>query len=238
MIKTETRGEVTLITLDRHEKRNALSTSLTRSLIDAITTASETSRAIVLTGTGTAFCSGADLDEDKQGGDFFEVLTDLLNLVRRVPVPVIAYVNGPAIGAGMMLAMVCDIRVAAEPAVFGLPVGDMAIGVEGEIVQLLATLVGGGRARSMLLAGTSLASEDSVACGMCVPGEFSDALALASRCAAKAPLTLRNVKAEFAPDLFSVEERDSFRAAAYASEDIVEGARARREKRAPRFVGR
>ncbi|MCT1445371.1 enoyl-CoA hydratase-related protein [Corynebacterium sanguinis] len=238
MIKSESRGDVAVLTLDRDEKRNAISVELARQLIDALRTAQDTSRAIVLTGAGSAFCSGADLGQDKLSSGFFEALTELLDTVRRVRVPVIAYVNGPAIGAGMMLAMVCDLRVVAEPAVFGLPVADMAIGVEGAVVDLLASLVGGGRARSMLLTGTSLASEDSVACGMCVPGDFADALSLASVCASKAPLTLRNIKAEFAPDLFSAGERDAFRAAAYSSEDIVEGARARREKRAPRFTGR
>ncbi|MCT1596866.1 enoyl-CoA hydratase-related protein [Corynebacterium sanguinis] len=238
MIKSESRGDVAVLTIDRHEKRNALSAQLTRSLLDALTSAAEDSRAIVITGAGSSFCSGADLDEDKQSGDFFPALTELLSTVRRVHVPVIAYVNGPAIGAGMMLAMVCDIRVAAEASVFGLPVGDQAIGVEGSIVQLLSELVGGSRARLMLLAGARLTFAEAVSCGMCVPRSFDDALALASDCAAKAPLTLRNVKAEFAPDLFDAKERDRLRLAALRSEDMREAMQARAEKRAPRFTGR
>ena len=119
MIKSESRGDVAVLTLDRDEKRNAISVELARQLIDALRTAQDTSRAIVLTGAGSAFCSGADLGQDKLSSGFFEALTELLDTVRRVRVPVIAYVNGPAIGAGMMLAMVCDLRVVAEPAVFG-----------------------------------------------------------------------------------------------------------------------
>lgn len=137
-----------------------------------------------------------------------------------------------------MLAMVCDIRVAGERAFFSIPVADMAIGVEGTIVELLTSLVGGGRARAMLLAGMRLERDESVACGMSLPGGMDEAVEVAQRCAGKAPLSIRNIKAEFAPDLFTSEERDAFRAAPFSSEDFAEGARARREKRPPRFMGR
>ncbi|WP_273415811.1 enoyl-CoA hydratase-related protein [Corynebacterium appendicis] len=237
MIKSETRGEVTIVTIDRDEKRNALSVEVARGLRHAIESSFAHSRAIVLTGAGKAFFAGADLGENKLGGGFFEAFTELLNAVRAAPVPVIAYVNGPAIGAGAMLAMVCDIRVAGERAFFSIPVADMAIGVEGTIVELLTSLVGGGRARAMLLAGMRLERDESVACGMSLPGGMDEAVEVAQRCAGKAPLSIRNIKAEFAPDLFTSEERDAFRAAPFSSEDFAEGARARREKRPPRFMG-
>lgn len=138
-----------------------------------------------------------------------------------------------------MLAMVCGIRVAGERAFFSIPVADMAIGVEGTIVELLTSLVGGGgRARAMLLAGMRLERDESVACGMSLPGGMDEAVEVAQRCAGKAPLSIRNIKAEFAPDLFTSEERDAFRAAPFSSEDFAEGARARHEKRPPRFMGR
>ena len=100
MIKSETRGEVTIVTIDRDEKRNALSVEVARGLRHAIESSFAHSRAIVLTGAGKAFSAGADLGENKLGGGFFEAFTELLNAVRAAPVPVIAYVNGPAIGAG------------------------------------------------------------------------------------------------------------------------------------------
>lgn len=67
---------------------------------------------------------------------------------------------------------------------------------------------------------------------------MDEAVEVAQRCAGKAPLSIRDIKAEFAPDLFTSEERNAFRAALCSSEDFAEGARARREKRPPRFMGR
>ena len=90
----------------------------------------------------------------------------------------------------------------------------------------------------MLLAGMRLGRDESVACGMSLPGGMDEAVEVAQRCAGKAPLSIRNIKAEFAPDLFTSEERDAFRAAPFSSEDFAEGARARQEKRPPRFMGR
>ena len=146
-------------------------------------------------------------------------------------------VNGPAIGAGMMLSMACDIRVAAPSARFSIPVGDMAIGVDEWVAGSLASLVGASRARAMLLAGLPLTYDDAVACGYVLAGSLDGAVELAELAAGKAPLTVRNIKREFAPDLFSPAEREAAMRAPFESEDIVEASRARAEKRSPRFTG-
>ena len=105
-------GPVTVLELQREERRNALDLELCRALAAASQEAvDEGARVIVVTGAGTAFCSGADLG-GVYGDEFIEALYGMLHGLTRLPVPVIAAVNGPAIGAGTQLALACDLRVA------------------------------------------------------------------------------------------------------------------------------
>ena len=239
LITREVVGEVAVLTLNRPDKRNALSVDLVRELDAAVHAEYERGavRALLITGAGTAFCAGADLAQDKVGGNFFSVFSDLISTLRACPLPIVAFVNGPAIGAGMMLSMACDLRVGAAEAYFSIPVADMAIGVDEWVVGSLASLVGAARARAMLIAGTTLRAAEAANCGYCLPGDDAAALQLAQAAAAKAPLTVRNIKAEFAPDLFSAAERRAAMDATMTSTDVVEALAARREKRPPRFTG-
>ncbi|AKE39965.1 Enoyl-CoA hydratase [Corynebacterium camporealensis] len=235
-------GRVCVITLDRDSARNALSVQLCKELIDALHTA-ETSgaRVIVLTGAGSVFSAGADLKSKDFAGELYPQLEVLMDTLRTVPVPIVAAVNGPAIGAGMMLAMACDLRVVASSSYFHLPVGDMAIGVDEQAVVSLESLIGGSRARAMLLAGTRLSPADAVACGFAVAeGDLDEAIELATTIAAKAPLTLRALKMDFAHNAarpYSTAERNEARRAAWESDDFQEVRRAREEKRQPEFKG-
>lgn len=249
---------VAQLTIDRDEKRNALNTEVCTSLERALSDSLIDARAILITGAGSAFCSGADLS----GGDvgkFYPAMESLFMAIRRAPVPVIAYVNGPAIGAGAMLAAVCDLRVVSPTARFMVPVADMAIGVNDVLVKSFELQMGGSLARAMLLAGATMSASDAEATGFAVrpsmfprlelPGggvgsEAHDsaefAVALAELCAGKAPLTMRNVKMEFAHfsgERFSESELESARQAPWDSADIREAARAVAEKRTPEFRG-
>ena len=239
LVTTETHGDVAVLTINRDEKRNAISVSLARELTGAIRAAEESHRALVLTGAGSVFCAGADLSEDKVGGAFFAEFNELTRAVRRSPAPVIAHINGPAIGAGLMLSMACDIRVLGPTASFRIPVGDMAIGVDAWTVDTLTELVGGSLARAMLLTGMPLSREAALGCGYGLPGEgLQSAVEVATVAASKAPLTLQCIKKQFAPDLFSEGERDAAVRAAFDSDDLRESTRARAEGRPPRFTGR
>jgi enoyl-CoA hydratase/carnithine racemase len=125
LLTIEPRGAVAVVTLQRPAKRNALSVDLRIELADAFNhLAGEGSVAcIVLTGAGRAFCSG--MDTDQFGGDpehrrrLVETSTGAFHAVGRCPKPVLAAVNGPALAGGFALALLCDIRVAAESATFG-----------------------------------------------------------------------------------------------------------------------
>jgi enoyl-CoA hydratase len=114
MIGIERVGDVTTIELQRPERRNALNSELVDSLREAMQQAAEDDvHAIVLTGAGTVFCAGADLSGDVFAADFPDKAIALNLAIDAVPVPVIAAINGPAIGAGVQLALVCDLRVVA-----------------------------------------------------------------------------------------------------------------------------
>lgn len=188
------------LTLNRDEKRNALSSSLLHSLIDALTTTlSNQPHAIIVTGAGSCFSAGADLSEGNPA-DIYPALVKVIDLVRTAPVAVVAYANGPAIGAGAMLAMACDIRVVAESARFAIPVAKMGVMVNRELAVALTELVGGARARSMLMTGSPLSAADAVSCGFALTeGTIDDALSVASTCADGDAATIASIKSSFAP---------------------------------------
>jgi enoyl-CoA hydratase len=249
VIETHAHGAVTELRIARHDRRNALNTAHCVDLHAALDEAvAGGARVIVLTGEGSAFCSGADLDtvgHGAEGSAFLDALYGMLHRVVAVPVPVIAAVQGAAIGAGTQLAIAADLRVAGERAVFGLPTAALGLAVDPWTVRRLALLAGGGPARRMLLACERLDHAQAQAAGLVDrAGTPEDALAWAAEIAELAPLTLRYNK--LALDRLLENERDpevlgpvgdAF-AACWSSEDLLEGRRAREEKRAPRFVGR
>ncbi len=120
-------GSVAVISLDRPDRFNSVSANLSRGLIDALERAAQEARAAVITGRGKAFCAGADLsdlmaDYERNGPDLHRLIKDRFNPMARAllaaPFPTIAAVNGVAAGAGLGLALACDLRLAAEDAYF------------------------------------------------------------------------------------------------------------------------
>lgn len=233
-------GPVRVLTLNRDSARNALSVELCTDLIDALITAErDRVRALVLTGAGSVFSAGADLKAKDFAGELYPLLEELMTAVRTAPMPVIAALNGPAIGAGMMLAMACDVRVSVAEAYFAIPVTDMAIGVDEATTRQLELLVGGSVARAMLLLGQRVSAQRAQELGFVLRlGGLDAALEVAQAAAAKAPLTVRQLKMDFAPDLFSPEESATARRMAWESDDNAEVRRARAEKRPTHFRGR
>jgi len=154
---------------------------------------------------------------------------------------VVAWINGPAIGAGTQLSMACDLRVVNDTALFRVPIVDVAIALDEVTIRTLEHLVGGAIARTMLFTGAALSAEDAVRSGYAVQaGGFNDALQLAQLLATKAPLTLRHLKYEFAHTShapYDETARGEAAAAAWHSRDVHESRAARAEKRAPHFTG-
>jgi enoyl-CoA hydratase/carnithine racemase len=173
-VSVEQRGAVAIWTIDRPDRANALSRSTLLALgklaRESITNASI--RAIVLTGAGEkAFSSGADLKE-RQGmsEDDVRVQVELyrseLGPLDRSPKPVIAAINGAALGGGLELALVCDLRVCAEHAMLGLPETSLGIIPGAGGTQRLPRVVGEARAKEMILLGRRLSAHEALAWGL------------------------------------------------------------------------
>jgi enoyl-CoA hydratase len=242
MIRTEWRDAVALVTIDRPERRNALDIDHCRLLHAAIDdAAARPARAVVVTGAGTAFCAGADLG-GVYGRDFRDALYSMLGALTALPTPVIAALNGPAIGAGTQLAIAADLRVASPAARFGVPTAKLGLAVDGWTVRRLALLAGGGPARALLLGCDEVDAAQARQFGLVDRlGDLDDALAWAAEISRYAPLTLAYNKLAL-DRLFEAEpvdtEVDAAFEACWASEDFAEGQAASKEKRPPRFRGR
>jgi enoyl-CoA hydratase len=230
---------VVVLELQREERRNALNLELCQEVHAAVDAAVRDGiRSIVVTGQGSVFCSGADLG-GVYGPEFLEALYGMLHHLTRVPVPIIAAVNGPAIGAGTQLAMACDLRVADESARFAVPTAKNGMAVDAWTIRTLAQLAGTGPARRLMLAAESLDRDAALATGLADrAGTLDDAVTWAKEIATLAPLTLAHNKLILngSPDDDAAIEA-SFRTV-WKSEDVREAAAARDEKRPPVFKGR
>jgi enoyl-CoA hydratase len=242
MIGIERAGAVTTIELQRPERRNALNSALGDALREAIQeAAADDVRAIVLTGAGTVFCAGADLSGDVFAADFPEKAIALNKAIDAVPVPVIAAVNGPAIGAGVQLAMICDLRVVAPDAYFQFPIARYGLALDNWSIRRLSSLAGHGRARAMLLAAEKLDAQTALMTGMANRlGTLADAQAWAAEIAGYAPLSLQHSKRVLNDDGAYEEQvgvhKELFDRA-WGSHDVIEAQVARLEKRAAMFKG-
>lgn len=239
MLGVSTDGDVVVLELQREDRRNALNLELCRAIHTAVDDAvAGGARVIVITGQGTAFCAGADLG-GVYGAEFIEALYGMLGRLTKVPVPLIAAVNGPAIGAGTQLAMACDLRVADTTAKFAVPTARNGMAVDAWTIRTLAALAGEGTARRLMIAAETLSADAALAVGLADrPGTLADAVAWAQEIAGLAPLALAHNKLVLNGSAADDAAIDASFAAVWASEDVRESAAAREEKRPPVFRGR
>ena len=238
---TQAEGVMT-IELQRPERRNALNSQLVEELREAVVKAGDgATRVIILTGQGTVFCAGADLSGDAFAADYPDRLIELHRVLDATLIPVIGAVNGPAIGAGLQLAMQCDLRVVAPDAVFQFPTSKYGLALDNWSIRRLSSLVGHGRARSMLLTAEKLTAETALLTGMANRvGTLADAQAWGAEIAGLAPLALQHAKRVLNDD-GAIEEAGPVHKElfdkAWGSQDVIEAQVARIEKRPPNFQG-
>lgn len=237
-------------TLDR-PPLNLLEPGLIRALRETFRTlaADPSVRVAVLTGHGRAFTAGMDVHvlaslDVTSAKELITSLHEAIRAVHMAPFPVVAALNGHALGAGFELALACDLRIAARGATLGLP--EVRVGVPSVIeAALLAPTIGPGRAAELLLCGDSIGADDALAWGLVnrvVPAEELNAAVAATvgKILAGAPAAIRLQKELMirwrSTDLATaVEYGVNAFAVSYASEDAREGLRAFLEKRPPRW---
>jgi enoyl-CoA hydratase/carnithine racemase len=248
---------VRLLTLNRPRLRNAMTEELTTAWGAAMAElASDVSvRVLVVTGAGTSFCSGADMswldraDEDERTPN--RLRDTMLPFYRawlaprELPFPVIAAVNGPTVGAGLALALACDVRYGAPGAMFSAPF--LHIGTHGGmgITALLPEVIGAPRAREMLFTGREVSASEALQWGLLaaidadVVGAAIDAAVLIAG-AAPIPTKLTKVGLnQMGADLTAALNWESLaQPVTMATSDLHEGISARRGNRAPKFEGR
>lgn len=233
---------VTTIEMQRPDRRNALNSELVEGLRKAIVQAvADDIRAIVLTGQGSVFCAGADLSGDAFAEDYPDRLIALNKAIDEAPMPVIGAINGPAIGAGLQLAMICDLRVVSPDAFFQFPTAKYGLALDNWSIRRLTSLAGHGRARSMLLTAEKLTADVALQTGMANRiGSLADAQKWAEEIAGLAPLALRHAKRVLNDDGAYEDQspvhKELFERA-WASQDVIEAQVARMQKRQPNFKG-
>ena len=252
------REGVALLVLDDPDRRNAMSPEMTESWVRAIDllAADASVRCVVVTGEGSAFTSGGNTSwlASEPDATVDELRTRMIAFyrawlsIRRLEVPTIAAVNGAAIGAGLCLALACDLRFAARGGRMGAPVVKLGLhpGMAG--THLLPDVVGAAAARDLLLTGRLVQDDEALALGLVsrvLPAETfrEETLDAAAEIAATAPVASRLTKLALArgghADLESALQWEALaQPVTMATEDLQEGIRAITERRAPRFTGR
>jgi 2-(1,2-epoxy-1,2-dihydrophenyl)acetyl-CoA isomerase len=245
---------IATLTLNRPEALNALDRALKDALLDAVgrVARDEDVRVVVVTGAGRAFCSGQDLREGGGAASLAVELRDRYNPLilglRRMEKPVIAAVNGVAAGAGVSLALACDLRIAAEEASFVLAFGRIGLVPDSGLTWFLPRLVGPARAAELMFSSDPVSAQEAARLGLvnrAVPGSHlkAETASLAARLASAAPRALGLAKRALNRALeVGLEDALAYEASlqgiAGATADHQEGIRAFREKRTPRFHGK
>ncbi len=252
-IKVEVNDTIAVVTMDRPpvNAQNAQFRDEIMQVFDAFTDRDDV-RVAILTGAGKVFCAGADIKERigiaKQPGDYWRHnrgAREYANAIRECKKPVIAAVNGAALGAGFGVMAACDIMLASDNAVFGMP--EIDVGLAGGCA-FISRLFSKSRGRRIVFTGERFSAAELYRLGViewCGPREqlMEEAMKIARSIAAKSPLAMKLAKQAYNV-IENMPERDGYRFEQNITEqlshteDALEAQRAFAEKRKPVFKGR
>jgi enoyl-CoA hydratase/carnithine racemase len=246
---------VTVLSLNRPDRLNAVSEKLYHTLYTALVDLDDDPdvRAVVLTGSGRAFCVGADLKAHREGtrssldrAEYVRLAQQVCQQIQTMSTPVVAAVNGYALGAGAEMAASADFLVAAEDALLGFPEVNVGSFVGGGITQRLPHLIGLRKATELLLLGERFSGKQAFECGLAytaVPANqlLETSISLAQALAAKAPLSLAQLKTAIRQS-WNLDETLEMEAdillTIMNTKDWAEGVAAFAQRRSPVFSGR
>lgn len=247
-------GDVAVVTIDRPERFNALDVAVSQGLVSAFERAGAEARAVVLTGAGRAFCSGADLtdlmeDYERGGPDLARILDEIFHPVVEAlvecSVPTVAAINGPAAGAGMGLALGCDLRVMADSAYLTSAFTAIGLVPDSGTTWWLPHHVGISKALEITFTNSRIEAEEAQRLGLCArlaPSEsvVEEAVGLAASLADLVPdslVTTRRLLRQGATSSFdealAAERREQARLG--KTREHLEGVAAFMEKRRPDY---
>lgn len=251
-------GAIAIITLNRPEKLNALGGNMRDDLLTGLERAAEDPaiRAVVITGAGRAFCAGGDvanLTRLRKANDTMSFLGLLesgrrvISMLRTMPKPTIAAVNGVAAGAGMSLAVACDFRVASHDARFIASFGRLGLHPDWGMTYTLPRLVGTSRAMEYVMTAEPVTVEEALRSGLvnrvAKEGALMEAaLGMAELLAKRSPHAIARVRETFSASLDSTFQQAfdaeiSAQLSCFESDDVNEGLQAFLDKREPHFSG-
>lgn len=253
-LKVEQKGAITILTVSAPKSLNALNSRMLKEIGDVVEHIdAATTRVLIFTGDGEkSFVAGADISEmanlnEQEGYAFGKLGARVFRQIETLPIPVIAAVNGFALGGGCELAMACDIRIASSNAKFGQPEVGLGIipGFSG--TYRLPKLVGQGHAKEMIYTGKVIRSDEALAIGLVnavyEQAELMDkALEMAQKICTNAPIAIKNAKQSI-NDGYDLNADDAIElenvlfSKCFCSQDQKEGMSAFLNKRKPEFTG-
>ncbi|MCS3485047.1 enoyl-CoA hydratase-related protein [Bacillus altitudinis] len=256
LINFSIQDHIGIMTLNRPAQANALSAAMLEEINQTIQEIKHDAniRCLLMTGAGAkVFCAGADLKErrlmtEQEAKEAVLTIQQTFTDIESLPVPVIAVINGHALGGGLELALACDLRIARAGSALGLPETGLAILPGAGGTQRLSRLIGPGKAKEMIFTGTSLRAEEAVQIGLIeristADSLMNDAITLAKQITKNAPIALKEAKQAIQSSLDHdlqtglTKEYEAYLRLIH-TEDRLEGLKAFQEKRTPYYRGK
>ena len=257
-VSEERFGPVAMIRMNRPDKLNAINAEMARAMVHALLRASEDKevRVVMISGAGRAFCAGGDLEliremRIRRAHHEFQTLLvagkEICLAIAMMPKLVVAALNGPAAGAGMSIALSCDLRIASQVASFSQSFAKIGLYPDFGATFFLPRLVGLSRASELFYTAETLSAGEAcrigIVCRVCAPDKFEEqSKQLAADLAAGPPLAYRDVKRTMIAEQHAqleqtLDEEIRLQTHCFLSEDCAEGLAAFFEKRKPNFRG-